>query len=56
MANVRSAEAVKQRHIAAMGQQLGEMYHALFNDLVRLHFKWPTMPRSMGKVRSAWRS
>jgi hypothetical protein len=49
MAKVQSAQEVKQQHIAAMGQQLGEMYHALWKELVWLHFKWAEYVALYGK-------
>src|SRR5688500_1165462 len=49
MANVRSSEEVKQGHIAAMGQQLGEIYNALSSELIWLHFKWAEYIALYGK-------
>ncbi len=36
----KSAKEVEQDHIAAMGAELGPLYHALHNEVIWLHAKW----------------
>lgn len=36
----RSTPEVKQVHLEAFGQQLGPVYHALYDEVVWLHAKW----------------
>ncbi len=40
MSRIETAEEVKQSHIKEMGSDLGPLYHALWNELVWLYFKW----------------
>lgn len=40
MATQRSAEEAKQHHIDQMGDALGSVYHALWNELAWLYAKW----------------
>lgn len=40
MATHRTAEEVKQHHIEVMGEELGTLYHALWNELAWLYSKW----------------
>lgn len=40
MSRQLSAEEVNQHHVQAMGEELGSLYHALWNDLAWLHSKW----------------
>ncbi len=40
MSRNRTAEELKQHHIEIMGEEVGALYHALWNELVRLHSKW----------------
>jgi len=35
-----SPEEVKQRYVAAMGKDLGEVFHLLWNECTWLHWKW----------------
>jgi len=36
----RTAEEVKQHHIEVLGEELGSLYHALWNELAWLYSKW----------------
>ena len=36
----RTAEEVRQHHIEVMGDELGSLYHALWNELAWLYSKW----------------
>ena len=49
MSNVESAEQVKQRRIQVMGQELGEIFHTLSNELTWLHFRWAEYVALYGK-------
>ncbi|MHC4674500.1 MAG: AbiU2 domain-containing protein [Planctomycetota bacterium] len=40
MSTNRSAEEVKQHHVETMGEELGSLYHALWNELAWLYMKW----------------
>ena len=40
MAENRTAEEVKQNHIEHMGEELGSIFHALWNEVAWLHQKW----------------
>lgn len=40
MPSDRTAEQVKNHHIVRMGEELGPLYHALWNELAWLYFKW----------------
>ena len=40
MSSQRTAEEVKQHHIEVMGEDLGSLYHALWNELAWLYSKW----------------
>jgi hypothetical protein len=40
MAFHETDDEMKQRHIGAMGRELGEVYHRLWNDAAWLHLKW----------------
>ncbi|MEA5114769.1 MAG: hypothetical protein VB050_12160 [Geobacteraceae bacterium] len=40
MSRERTAEEVKQHHFESMGDELGGLYHALWNELAWLHSKW----------------
>lgn len=40
MSRQRTAEEVNNDHIQAMGEELGSLYHALWNELAWLHSKW----------------
>jgi hypothetical protein len=40
MPTSRTAEEVKVHHIEVMGEDLGSLYHALWNELAVLHSKW----------------
>jgi hypothetical protein len=40
MTRQRTAEEVKQHHLDSMGEELGGLYHALWNELAWLHSKW----------------
>jgi len=35
-----TAEENKQNHVEKLGDELGSLYHELWNDVVRLHSKW----------------
>jgi hypothetical protein len=35
-----TAEEVKKDHLAELGEDLGSLYHELWNEVVRLHTKW----------------
>jgi hypothetical protein len=38
--NVRTAEQAREQHKIAMGSELGDLYSALWQQLVLLHIKW----------------
>lgn len=40
MSTHRTAEEAKQQHIEVMGEELGSLYHALWNELAWLNSKW----------------
>jgi len=40
MSRQETAEEVKQHHIEVMGRDLGTLYHALWNELAWLYWKW----------------
>jgi hypothetical protein len=40
MSSCRTAEETKQYYVKAMGAPLGELFHALWQEVVALHFKW----------------
>lgn len=40
MSRQRTAEEVNQDHIQAMGEALGSLYHALWNELAWLQSRW----------------
>ena len=40
MSTHRTAEEVKQHHLEVMGDDLGSLYHALWNELAWLYSKW----------------
>jgi hypothetical protein len=40
MSSHRAAEDVKQRHIEVMGDDLGPLYHSLWNELAWVYSKW----------------
>lgn len=40
MSRHRTADEVNQQHIEAMGEELGGLYHALWNELAWLNSKW----------------
>lgn len=40
MSRNRTAEEVKQHHIEVMGEDLGTLFHALWNELAWLYFEW----------------
>jgi hypothetical protein len=40
MSRNQTADEVKDRHIEMMGNQLGTIYHALWNELAWLYMKW----------------
>lgn len=40
MAETHTADEVKQRYVAQMGPELGEVFHAVYTDLVWTHWRW----------------
>lgn len=40
MAEIQSAEETKQKYISVMGNDLGSVFYALYNELVWQHVKW----------------
>jgi hypothetical protein len=40
MARNLTADEVREEHLASMGQHLGPVYHALWNEVTWLHAKW----------------
>jgi hypothetical protein len=40
MATHRTAEELEQHHVEVMGEELGTLYHALWNELAWLYSKW----------------
>lgn len=40
MGQYLSADEVRQQYVAALGKELGEIYHELSNELAWLYFKW----------------
>ena len=40
MAQAKSAEAVRDGHLRVLGSELGQVYHALQNELIWLYAKW----------------
>jgi hypothetical protein len=52
MSNHRTAEEVKQHHIEVMGDELGSLYHALWNELAWLYSKWEEYVELFGKKTS----
>lgn len=40
MSTHKTAEEVKQHHIEVLGEELGSLYHALWNELAWLYSKW----------------
>jgi hypothetical protein len=40
MSAYRTAEEVKRHHIEVLGEELGSLYHALWNELAWLYSKW----------------
>ena len=40
MAGCRSTPDMEQQHLEAFGDQLGPIYHALYNEVLWLHMKW----------------
>lgn len=60
MSGYSTAEEVKQHHIDVMGEDLGSLYHALWNELAWLYSKWGeyvelfgTEPSRIGLINSA---
>jgi len=49
MAKSETSEELKARHIRVMGEPLGELYHALWKELVWLYFKWAEYVALYGK-------
>jgi hypothetical protein len=43
MGETLTAENVRHEAIAAMGSQLGEIYHSLSDQVSWLHLKWDTL-------------
>ena len=52
MSEHRTAEEVKQRHIDVLGEDLGVLYHALWNELAWLYSKWGEYEELFGKKPS----
>lgn len=40
MSKRRSAEEVKAFYVAAMGEEMGRIYHLLWNQCATIHVKW----------------
>lgn len=40
MSHYKSAEEVRAEHLAVLGPDLGEAYHALYNEVAWLHLNW----------------
>ena len=40
MATTQSADEAKQAYVASMGESLGSIFHALWQEVAWLHFKW----------------
>src|SRR5665811_1662354 len=60
MSGHSTAEEAKQHHIDVMGEDLGSLYHALWNELAWLYSKWGeyvelfgTEPSRIGLINSA---
>ncbi len=52
MSDHRTAEEVKQYHVHVLGEDLGPLYHALWNELVWLYWKWEEYEELFGKKPS----
>ena len=48
MSTHKTADGVKQRHIEAMGEELGSLFHALQNELSWLYLKWDQYVKLFG--------
>ena len=40
MAQSKTAQQVRDEHLSVLGQDLGSLYHALYNEVTWLHAKW----------------
>lgn len=40
MSTHRTTEEAKQQYVEVMGEKLGSLYHALWNELAWLYAKW----------------
>lgn len=49
MDRYQSADEVEKRHLEAFGQPLGQLYHALENDVIWVHAKWLEYRKLYGK-------
>ena len=52
MSGHRTAEEVKQHHVEVFGEDLGTLYHALWNELAWLYSKWGEYEELFGKKPS----
>ena len=40
MANLRTSDDIRDRYVTVLGKQLGDVHHAIWNDLAWLNAKW----------------
>jgi len=52
MSGHRTAEEVKRHHIEVMGDDLGSLYHAVWNELAWLYSKWGEYVELFGTIPS----